>query len=342
MGTHHRLTYDLGNIDGLPFRQQVCPTMPATTHKSEYSGSQQLMPPGTGNWRDTWHKIIFEADTPSGKIFDLLLLAVITFNLVIICLETVSPWDQPQFRNTWLSIEWTCTALFTIEYIMRLMCVKRPFRYALSFYGIVDMLSILPLYLTWLIGAPAQSFAVIRTLRLLRVFRVLNLSWLVNESDDLWRSVWQARAKVVVFLFVVIVSVTIAGTLMYEIEGRHFESDTGTIQQFDSIPSSIYWAIVTMTTVGYGDIVPRTAAGKAVSSVLILLGYSLIIVPTGFVSAEFAKKGSADSDAASPDASLRCDLCTGASHDNDSKFCKFCGQRLKRILANPKPVAPIV
>lgn len=304
------------------------PTPATPASRPSLSDAYGLRSPGDRGWRDLWFEIIFEADTFYGKLFDLLLLLLIAFNLVVICLESVSPWDQAQYQYLWWTAEWTCTVLFTLEYAMRIACVRRPWRYIFSFYGIVDLLSILPMYLALLIGVPAQSFAVVRSLRLLRVFRVLNLSWLTHESDDLFRAVWHSRAKIVVFVFVVIVSVTIAGTLMYEIEGRNGPATSDGTRQFDSIPSSIYWAIVTMTTVGYGDIVPKTALGKAVSSVLILLGYSLIIVPTGFVSSEFGKKipkGSASQ--------LRCPLCTTAAHDADARFCKWCGQRLERSLS---------
>lgn len=285
------------------------------------SDSSGFLPPETGDWRDAWYHIIFEAETTAGKLFDMGLLVAILINLFAICMETVAPWNRT-YGWLWLAIEWTCTFLFTLEYFARIACVKRPLKYIFSFYGMIDLLSIVPAYASQLFPA-AQSFAVLRSFRLLRIFRVMKLHWLTTESESLWQAVWQARAKIVVFVSVVLVAVTIAGTLMYEIEGRHIDSDQATSGQFDSIPSSIYWAIVTMTTVGYGDIVPKTAAGKAVSSVLILLGYSLIIVPTGFVSSEFAKDSKKKN-------KLACGLCSGVEHDDDAKFCKSCGQRLTR------------
>lgn len=297
--------------------------MIATQNEEAFSG--YLQPYGDGGWRDAAFRIIFESDTPLGKLFDLGLLAVILLNLFAICMETVEPWDH-QYATLWVIIEWACTILFTIEFLTRSLCVKRPHRYIFSFYGLIDFLSIMPAYVSVGFGVNAQSFAVLRSFRLLRVFRVLKLHWLTTESESLWSAVWQARAKIVVFVSVVLVAVTIAGTVMYEIEGRPAENDAvaaATSRQFDSIPSSIYWAIVTMTTVGYGDIVPQTALGKAVSSILILLGYSLIIVPTGFVSAEFSKQSQRESE-------LACSLCSDVTHDADAKFCKHCGQRLVR------------
>jgi len=349
--------------------------------------NSNLEPPGKGNWRDRWYHIIFEADTFAGKAFDLTLLVVILFNLLIICLDTVDVVRKEY--AWWLEVaEWTCTILFTAEYVMRIACIKHPWRYITSFFGIVDLLSILPAYCKLFIGPSAQSFAVVRAFRLLRVFRVLKLRWLTKESDVLWRSVWDARGKVVVFLSVVVVSVTIAGTLMYEIEGRHTDLDIKTAEVtdaskgsktgspsdrdlltpekdhseeqkekecpecgkalqeegpqplFDSIPSSIYWAIVTMTTVGYGDIVPKTVLGKFVASLLILLGYSLIIVPTGFVSAEISKNAeSGDEDeraeghSPEPSAAVRsqvgpCPRCPENIPNVGAKFCDRCGDRL--------------
>lgn len=341
--------------------------------------NSKLEPPGNGNWRDRWYHIIFEADTFAGKAFDVALLVVILFNLLIICLETV---DVVRQRYEWWleTAEWTCTLLFTAEYVMRIACIKRPSRYITSFFGIVDLLSILPAYVK-MFGPSSQSFAVIRAFRLLRVFRILKLRWLTKESDVLLRSVWDARGKVVVFLSVVVVSVTIAGTLMYEIEGRHSDLEKNTphpsaknveteaglaktdsaqpstestppkvaclecgrkIQSdapqplFDSIPSSIYWAIVTMTTVGYGDIVPKTVLGKFVASLLILLGYSLIIVPTGFVSAEMSKnvEGSEEDGTKEPGSRstksnvVRCARCPENTPVESAKFCDRCGERL--------------
>lgn len=302
---------------------------------SPNSTSDTLQPYGDNGWRDECYRIIFEADTLAGRLFDIGLLIVILLNLLAICMETVEPVNHT-YATLWSTIEWTCTVLFTLEYIARIACVRKPWRYIFSFYGLIDFLSIVPAYASLFFTVQSQRFAVLRSFRLLRVFRVMKMHWLTSESESLWQAVWQARAKIVVFVSVVLVAVTIAGTIMYEIEGpdriveQAGDATSGEVttipaksHQFDSIPSSIYWAIVTMTTVGYGDIVPKTALGKAVSSVLILLGYSLIIVPTGFVSAEFSKKQAGDS-------GLRCTLCSDVMHDPDAKFCKSCGQRLER------------
>lgn len=264
-------------------------------------------------WRDKLYEIIFEADTRAGQWFDIGLLIAIVVSVVLVCLETVG--DIALGYERWfVRAEWTITIVFTIEYALRLVCVRRPIAYATSFYGIVDLLAFLPTYL----GA-AGSFAVVRSFRLLRVFRVLKLIHLTSESDDLARAVWRARGKIVVFLSVVFITVTIAGTLMYEVERQYNPTDT----KFTSIPQSIYWAIVTMTTVGYGDIVPETTLGKALSALLILVGYSLIIVPTGFVSAEAVqsrRRGGMSTQT--------CPYCMAEGHQPDAVFCRLCGRPL--------------
>jgi len=270
----------------------------------------------TRSWRERLHEIIFEADTPGGIAFDVFLLITILVSVIATCWETVEPYGE-NYRPVFLAIEWTVTVLFTIEYVLRIVCVKRPTGYIFSFFGIVDLLSILPTY----IGVATQTegasrLAVIRSLRLLRVFRVLQLGWLVSESEALGRAVWQSRAKIVVFLFTVIILVTLAGTVMHLLESR----EAGT--KFNSIPDGIYRAIVTMTTVGYGDVVPTTPWGKVMSAILILLGYSLIIVPTGFVSAELVTSAKRRVN------TQACPHCMAESHTDDSVYCRICGQKL--------------
>ena len=300
--------------------------------------------------RDKLHTIIFGAETPAGKWFDLLLLLAILLSVIGFCLHTVKSIDS-RYGN-WLHIaEWFFTILFTIEYALRLYCVQKPFRYATSFWGIIDLLSFLPTYLgLFLINTP--SFVVIRAFRLLRVFRILKLGWFMNEADELGRAIFNARAKIVVFIAVILISVTVAGTLMYEVENRAFNATNKgpvnpaqaqvktdirrqlaeanlTVQdllpvqrsKFTNIPQSMYWATVTMTTVGYGDIVPTTVAGKIIATMLIMLGYSLIIVPTGFVSAEFMKAKSRISNRA-------CPHCLTEDHAIHALFCQDCGGRL--------------
>ena len=195
-------------------------------------------------WREKLHEIIFEADTFAGKAFDVGLLIGICVSIIAVSLETVPRFSDHQVIFN--RIEWTVTILFSIEYVLRLLCVRKPLRYATSFYGIVDLLSILPTYLQ-LLGPGPSSFAMVRSLRLLRVFRVLKVVPLLSEAEVLYRAFWNARAKIVVFFASVLVTITIMGTLMYEVENR-FDEDS----VFDSIPQSMYWAIVTMTTVGYG------------------------------------------------------------------------------------------
>ena len=263
-------------------------------------------------WRQKLYEIIFEADTPKGQLFDVALLIAIIISVVSTCLETAVSSDYQDVFNT---IEWVVTILFTVEYILRIICVRRPLRYITSFFGIVDFLAVSPAYLgLFLTGAP--SFAVVRSLRLLRAFRVFKLAWLTSEADDLRRAVWRSRAKIVVFLATVLIAVTIAGSAMYEIE--HNEPNS----QFTSIPQAMYWAIVTMTTVGYGDVVPHTTAGKLLSALLILLGYSLIIVPTGFVSAEIASVKFKQV------TTRTCGHCMTEGHERDARYCKDCGERL--------------
>jgi voltage-gated potassium channel len=220
-------------------------------------------------------------------------------------------------------LSWFFTGLFTVEYLMRVYCVKRPMRYIWSFWGMVDLLAFLPDYFMLIpalssSGFHSRGFSVIRSLRLLRVFRIFRLGWFQFEADDLANAIWKARAKIIVFLAVVMIIVTVVGTLMYEIENTISDSS-----QFTSIPDGIYWAIVTMTTVGFGDLVPTTIAGKFLSAMLILIGYSLIIVPTGFVSAEIM-----ESKRKSNISTRSCASCVTEGHDADAKYCKYCGDLL--------------
>jgi len=279
------------------------------------------------DWRDRLHTIIFEADTPAGKLFDIGLLIAILTSVILICLETVSSIPD-EYEALFFYGEWTFTILFTLEYVLRLISVRRPWSYVFSFYGIVDLVSFLPSYFI-----PAarggSSFVVVRSFRLLRVFRIMKLIHMTSESEDLAGAVWRARSKIVVFLSVVMITVTIAGTIMFEVEnfGTSHDEIASNVDnpptQFTSIPQSIYWAVVTMTTVGYGDIVPQTALGKIVSALLILVGYSLIIVPTGFVSAELI-----ESRAMARKSTQACPYCMAEGHLNDAVYCRQCGKPL--------------
>ena len=291
--------------------------------------------------REKLHKIIFGADTFWGLVFDITLLVAILASIVVVCLQTVEGigWeyvldasgnqiidpDTKQskriFKLQWLS--WVFTVLFTIEYFLRLYCVRKPIRYVRSFWGVIDLLSFLPDYFLAFVPGASRAFSVIRSLRLLRVFRVFQLGWFQGEADELGAAIYRSRGKIVVFLAAVMVIVTVAGTLIYEVESRFAVNDAGeNISQIHSIPEGIYWAIVTMTTVGFGDIVPKSVAGKFLSAMVILLGYSLIIVPTGFVSAEIIETKRRKVMTRS------CPSCLSEGHDPDANYCKTCGDAL--------------
>jgi len=268
--------------------------------------------PQTGAWRTRWHEIIFEADTPAGKRFDVVLLGLILLSVLAVCLESV-----PSIRNTYGSglrvVEWALTGLFTAEYVARLATVRRPLRYMASFYGLVDLLAILPTYLSLLVPG-SQSLLVIRALRLLRVFRILKLAHFVGEARLLGAAMRASTRKIIVFLAVVATTVLIAGALMYVVEGEK--------HGFTSIPTGIYWAIVTMSTVGYGDIVPHTGLGRCIASALMVLGYAIIAVPTGIVTVELGAAAKRATNTQS------CPNCGADAHDNDARFCKRCGAKL--------------
>ncbi len=264
-------------------------------------------------FRERLHEIIFGADTPAGKAFDVGLMILIIASVLAVMLESVG-WIHDEY-GTWLrAFEWAITIAFTIEYLLRLYCVDKPWQYARSFYGVVDLLSILPTYLSVLIPG-AQSLLVIRGLRLLRVFRVLKLVHFVGEASELMTALRASVRKIIVFLGAVLTIVVIVGSAMYLIEGEE--------HGFSNIPLSIYWAIVTMTTVGYGDMAPETPLGKALASLIMILGYGIIAVPTGIVSVELA--GVAAKKAVTGRA---CPGCGAHGHDADAKHCKFCGTEL--------------
>ncbi len=270
-------------------------------------------PNSPASWRQALHEVIFEADTPAGKCFDVALLVVILLSILVIMLESVQEIDVVYHRYL-LAAEWLFTLLFTAEYILRLLCVHRPGRYARSFFGVIDLLAILPTYLS-LVLPGSQSLLVIRGLRLLRVFRVFKLARFLSEADILRQAIWASQAKITVFLVTVLILVIIMGSAMYLIESG---ADSG----FTSIPQSMYWAIVTMTTVGYGDIAPATALGKTMAAVIMVLGYSMIIVPTGIISAEMVQTST------KPVTTQACPNCLSEGHDADAVYCKTCGYKL--------------
>jgi voltage-gated potassium channel len=263
------------------------------------------------NRRERLHEIIFEADTPAGRAFDLVLFAAIIASVAVVLLEGMSSMRAgygPALRTA----EWGFTLLFTVEYALRLWTVRSPVRYATSFFGLIDLLAILPTWLSLFIPG-AQSLLVVRILRLLRIFRVLKLAAYLSESALLWRAMRASRRKITIFLFTVITIVVIVGAAMYVIEGAE--------HGFTSIPLSIYWAVVTLTTVGYGDLAPVTVAGRALAIVVMLLGYAIIAVPTGIVTMELTRL-------ALPDSIQACPSCGIGGHEFDARFCRRCGTPL--------------
>ncbi len=262
--------------------------------------------------RHRLHEIIFEADTAAGKAFDVALLVTILLSVIAVLLESVAS-IREEYGGVLRAAEWFFTILFTIEYVLRLFTVERPLRYARSFFGVVDLLAIAPTYLSLLVTG-TQSLLVIRALRLLRVFRVFKLAHFMVEARHLRVALGASLRKITVFLGTVLTLVLIVGALMYLIEGpRH---------GFTSIPQSIYWAIVTMTTVGYGDIAPQTLLGKILASTVMITGYGIIAVPTGIVTVELAAAGRFRV------STQACRHCSAEGHDSDAVFCKFCGEKL--------------
>ncbi|MCA9291112.1 MAG: ion transporter [Phycisphaerales bacterium] len=271
--------------------------------------------PAPGSLRFRMHEIIFEAETPAGKAFDVTMLVAIILSVIAVSLESVA--DIREQHGTMLRlIEWIITIAFTIEYVLRLACVGRPLRYARSFFGIVDLLAIVPTYLSvFFVGS--QSLAVIRAIRLLRIARVFKLVRFIGEAEQLERAMRTSLRKITVFLGAVLTLVVILGAAMYLIEGE----ESG----FTSIPQSVYWAIVTMTTVGYGDIAPQTVGGKFLASIAMIIGYGIIAVPTGIMTVELGKARKVTADA---QLTRACPGCGAARHDPDAKHCKFCGTSL--------------
>ncbi len=264
------------------------------------------------NWRLKLHEIIFEADTAAGKLFDVVLIIAILISVVIVMLDSVSGFQRK--HGAFLRYaEWVFTILFTIEYVLRLLSVSQPFSYARSFYGVIDLLAIIPTYLSVIVPG-SQYLLVIRMLRILRVFRVLKLVQYLSEANMLMRALRASRHKIFIFLYTVLIIVVIVGSLMYWIEGE--------ANGFTSIPRSIYWAIVTLTTVGYGNIAPQTDIGQFLAAMVMIMGYGIIAVPTGIVTSELTR--------VSPKAisTQSCPSCSAEGHDVDAEYCKYCGEKL--------------
>ncbi len=264
--------------------------------------------------REIIYDVIFEADTPAGKAFDVILLWAIFLSIGAVLLESVDSYAQ-DYGAILRAVEWGFTVLFTVEYLIRIYSCPKPLSYIFSFYGLVDFLSILPTYLS-LFYTGTQSLLVIRGLRLLRIFRVFKLGRYTNEAQTLVTALHASRAKITVFLGSVLGLVLIMGAAMYLIEGES--------SGFTSIPKAMYWAIVTMTTVGYGDIVPQTTAGQIVASMVMMSGYAIIAVPTGIVSVELANAER------STNPKRQCRKCKRLGHENDAAFCMICGEKLPK------------
>ncbi|HEX6125193.1 MAG TPA: ion transporter [Pyrinomonadaceae bacterium] len=262
-------------------------------------------------WRQRIHEIVFESETTAGRAFDVTVICLILLSVGAVMLESVKS-VREIFGPELLMAEWAFTILFTFEYILRLMSVKRPIRYALSFYGLVDLVAIVPTYLSLFVPG-TQFFLTVRILRLLRIFRILKLAEYTSESRIITSALKASRRKIFVFLVAVLTIVTVVGSLMYVVEGEE--------HGFTDIPTSIYWAIVTLTTVGYGDLSPQTPLGKFLASIVMILGYGIIAVPTGIVTAELARAGK-------PASTQVCPECHAEPHDVDAIHCKYCGSKL--------------
>jgi len=262
------------------------------------------------------HDIIYEADTPAGQFFDIALIAVIILSVVLVALETVVTIHEKYERILNIA-EWLITIIFTIEYCLRIYSVNNPKKYIFSFYGFIDLLATIPKYLALIfVGAGVETLMAIRALRILRIFRVLHISRYIGETNFLVRALLLSRAKIVIFLLFVLIMCILFGTLMYLVEGP----ESG----FNNIPTSIYWCIVTITTVGYGDIAPITMFGQFVASILMMLGYGLIAVPTGIISAEMTqRRKNVDVN------TIVCSECLNTKHKDDAIFCGKCGSSLK-------------
>ena len=264
-------------------------------------------------WQARLHDVIYESNTPAGKVFDVTLLFLIVASILVVIFDSVAIW-RARFGHVFVVLEWIFTILFTIEYILRLICIRRPLRYVFSFVGIIDLLAIIPSYLSiFLVGA--QSLLVFRALRLLRVFRIFKLTHFLSEMYFLGGAIRGSLRKISIFMMVVLALVIILGSVMYLVE----RGQNG----FSSIPDSIYWAIVTITTVGYGDISPVTPLGKFVASIIMLMGYGIIAVPTGIITTEMAQALRAKKEGHES-----CPSCGREGHDHDARFCKYCSARL--------------
>ncbi|BCL76090.1 ion transporter [Jeongeupia sp. HS-3] len=277
------------------------------------SALSAALKPSAPGWQRRLYTIIFEADTPAGKCFDVCLLVAIVLSVLTVVLDSVAS-IRAQWGGVFTALEWGFTLLFTAEYIVRIACVARPWRYITSPLGLIDLLSILPTYMGLFL--PQSIYLTdIRVLRLLRVFRVLKLAGYLNASSAITQALAASRRKIMIFIYVMLMMAIVLGTLMFVIEGE--------ANGFTSIPRGIYWAIVTLTTLGYGDLTPKTGLGQGLAALVTLMGYGILAVPTGIVSAEFARVRDDEKQLL-----RRCGACDSADHDGDARFCKACGSNL--------------
>ena len=275
-------------------------------------------------WRLRWYTVIFEADTQAGRLFDKALIGIILLSIGIVMADSVEALHLVYGRG-FLLMEWVFTVLFTLEYIARLVCTRRPLRYALSFYGLIDLVALLPTYLA-LFMPELHALIDVRVLRLLRVFRVFKLTAYVEEYQSLGRALAASRRKILVFLTAVLMVVLIMGTVMYVVEGRE--------NNYTSIPTSVYWAITTMTTVGFGDMTPHTDLGRLIASFMMLLGWGILAVPTGIVSAEMAAQRRLLGQP--PPTTRTCHECLTEGHLAEAKFCFHCSAKLPAYQSHPE------
>lgn len=270
-------------------------------------------------WKNKLHEVIYEADTPAGKLFDIALFILIIISVILVMLESIKEVDQ-NYHGTLLVMEWCVTIFFSLEYIARVISIKKPWKYILSFYGIIDFVSTIPLYLSYIL-AGSQVLLAVRAFRLLRIFRILKLVKFMGEASQLQKALKASKTKIAVFIYVVLILSVILGTLMYIIEG----DEAG----FTSIPRSIYWTIVTLTTVGYGDIAPQTNLGQFFATIIMILGYGIIAVPTGIVTVEFSKQSKGrDDDNYVHVNTQSCPNCSLEGHRDDATHCYNCGHTL--------------
>ena len=278
-------------------------------------------------WRLRWYTVIFEADTRAGRLFDQVLIGVILLSIGVVMADSVQAVHQVH-GHLLARLEWVFTALFTAEYLARLLCVRRPLQYATSFYGVIDLVALLPTYLA-LFMPELHALIDVRVLRLLRVFRVFKLTAYVAEYQSLARALRSSRRKIMVFLSAVLMLVLVLGTLMYVVEGP--------AHGFTSIPTSVYWAITTVTTVGFGDLTPKTDLGRLISSFMMLLGWGTLAVPTGIVTAEMAAHRRLDWIQVT---TRTCHECLSEGHAADAVFCYRCGARLPAYSVDAQAEGP--